>query len=799
MADPRVRAALTVFAMSACGGTHPPPIDVSAGRLTAQIYPDPAQITLLLDGKVVWQTEAGGDDARPPHGFAAISSKSVTITEDFGSFKFVEVPAQTTWQTIDRLTAVMPTDSGASFELRSGDRKLGTGALVFDGTLRSGANPDAAGYAQHVEITLTADSGDSVSLATPSPSTEHFVGLGGQSFDVDHRGQHVPLWVQEDGIGKYPDPDDDYQGVWFLTGRRHSTHTPMPMVVSSRGYALAVDTDARTVFDLAQERPDAARFEAWQRELDLHVFIGDGARDQPNAGAAARDALGYMIAWVGKPARPPITVFAPWVDAIFGSANVRAIAQQLRTAGVSASVIWTEDWRGGGDTSTGYALQENWQVSRALYPDFEQLASDLHGEGYQFLVYNNTFLDATGDVYAEATNAGYAIHVANDPNNATYSFSGVTLGPSSMLDLTNPAAVSWASGVMGEAIALGADGWMADFGEWLPIDAQLASGASALLAHNHEPVAWAQFNRALLASATAGRPSPLYFMRSAWLHSQPELQVLWLGDQQTDWSDGDGFPSVIPMAIGLGLTGFPYVGSDIGGYMSEGTTPTSDELFFRWVTLGALSPVMRTHHGRSARQNYQWNHDAGSIAHFRRWTRLHQQLAAYLSGSIASFDRDGVPLVRLTALEFPDEDWAWSTLDQYLLGDRILVAPVIAQGATSRMVSLPAATSWYPLLGGPAVNGAITATAAVTEIPAFVPAGSAVCHSRSPVALSYANRCAEPGMPAPPITESLLSPRNSSVLVTSGTGRPMVPSAGRFNDCSNGWLRGPSPFATTHS
>jgi hypothetical protein len=177
------------------------------------------------------------------------------------------------------------------------------------------------------------------------------------------------------------------------------------------------------------------------------------------------------------------------------------------------------------------------------------------------------------------------------------------------------------------------------------------------------------------------------------------------------------------MGINLGLAGFPYFGSDIAGYMSQGTSPTTLELFQRWTTFGALQPVMRTHHGRSARENIQWESSAETIAHFRRWTRIHMQLVPYFAGSIASFERDGLPLMRLVALGYPDEDWAWTSLDEYLLGDRILVAPVQVQGATSRDVQLPAG-DWVPLFGGATVSGAITASAPVTEIPAFVPAGA---------------------------------------------------------------------------
>jgi sulfoquinovosidase len=686
----RVALALVVAACS-----DPDPIDAGAGRLTAQIYPDPPRIVLFVDGQQAWATTGNGDGTAP-YGFGALGNRAVAIEMQFGSFKFTENKSQESWQGIRELSSIVATDTGATFEVRGSDRKLGTGTLTLDeGTLTA-------------RIELTVDHAERFSISGECGTKEHLVGLGGQSFDVDHQGETVPLWVQEDGIGKFPDKDDQYLGVWFLTGRKHSTHTPMPMLLSSAGYAVALDTDARAIFDLGGERPGTCRFETWEPHVDLHVFLGENR--------APRDALSKMIAWVGKPARPPELIYAPWIDALFGSANVRRVAQKLRDNGISSSVIWSEDWRGGGFGATGYALEEDWKSDDTLYPDFSTLASDLHGMGFAFHTYNNTFIDSTADIHDEAVGKGYAIQ----KDGATYSFTGVKFNPSTMLDLSNPAAVTWAKSVMTDGLNAGADGWMADFAEWLPHDAQLASGDDPMLAHNRYTVDWARMNKEMFAS----RPNGIYFMRSAWLHSQPETMVMWAGDQQTDWSEGDGFPSVIPIGLGLGLTGFPYFGSDVGGYMSQGTVPTSEELFYRWTTLGALSPVMRTHHGRSVMENVQWEHDAGTVAHFRRWSRFHMQLAPYFIGSARAFERDGLPLFRLIALDFPEEDWAWTAVDEYLLGDRILVAPVLTEAVTSRTLRLPAGT-WYPLLSGPPVEGGeVTAQAAKTDIPAFVPAGS---------------------------------------------------------------------------
>lgn len=687
-----------------CGGDGGAAVEITNGTLTVAIHEAPAAIEVRLGDEVVWQTTTGArvDGDAPPLGFAGAGGGSADIVMLYGSYKFTDHPEP--WVGIDRLADLAVTNDGlaATFGLRGGGDTVGSGTVTItaDG---------------HVEIDLAATTATRMSLAATCRPGEHFAGLGGQSWDVDHRGQTVPLWVQEDGIGKTDLADDDYTGLWQLTGRRHSTHTPMPMAVSSAGYAIVLDTDARATFALCSEADDVARFATWSPNLALHVFVG--------ADHGVRDALGQMLAWTGKPAVPPAFAFGPWVDAIFGEDNVLRVAQRLRSEGIAASVIWTEDWRGGADSgTTGYSLDEDWRVDPVLYPGFATLAGELHGLGYKFLTYNNTFVDQAADIYNEAITGG---HVVEDSTGAPYLFDGVKFRPTALLDLTNDAAVAWAKGVMQDGIDLGSDGWMADFGEWLPTDAMLADGGDALgVEHNRYPVRWAAFNHELLAAQTDG-VERLTFMRSGWLHSQPLTQILWTGDQQTDFSDGDGLPSVIPMMIGLGLTGFPYVGSDIAGYMSEFTVPTSQELWYRWVTLGALSPVMRTHHGREARTNFQWETDAASVAHFRRWTRLHMQLVPYLVGLAAIAADTGLPLVRLTALEFPDDDWAWTATDQYMLGDRILVAPVVREGAASRTVHVPTGT-WYPLLGGASITGGgeVEAPAAPTEIPVFVPAGT---------------------------------------------------------------------------
>lgn len=700
-------AILAAALAAACGGGPSGPVGAELGGLRVTVTPEPARLLIEdPDGRVLFDGLPGGapDRGAPPHVALAMRKSAAQYQMKFGSF-WIEEPKPDPWLGVEKFGGIRKQEGSIDFKLISTrGEEIGSGAV-------------SAGADGQVRILIQAADPEvnRISIACYAGEGEHFLGLGGQSFDVDHRGQTVPLWVQEDGISKVE--TDEYDDAWFLVGRRHSTHTPLPMLLQSRGMALLLDTPYRSLFALGSEAENVVRIEAWEGKLDLHIFDGPGPQD----------ALRRMTAQVGRPELPPAFAFAPWLDALYGSDNVRRVAQKLRGEGVPASVIWTEDWRGGHTDGLGYTLDEDWRVDRDLYPDFETLAEDLHGLGFKFLTYNNTFLSEDVDVWAEAVAGGYTI---KNESGEPCLFLSAKMENASLLDLSNPNARDWAKGVYREGLQLGADGYMADYCEWLPTDAALHSGEDAEAAHNLYPVECQRLNRELFDELYAqDGVERLFFVRSGYLGSQPLVSVFWAGDQQTDFSQGDGLPSVIPMGIGLGICGIPFYGHDIGGYagnLAEG--PTTKELWFRWASLGALSPVMRTHHGKNAQENWNWESDAETIAHLRRWARLHIRLFPYLYALAQQASETGIPIMRPLALQHPDFDPGWTLTDQYMLGDRIYVAPVVEKGAVSKTVQLPGG-AYYPLEGGPAVvvppgGGSTTVDAPIGECPAFVPAGA---------------------------------------------------------------------------
>jgi alpha-glucosidase len=544
---------------------------------------------------------------------------------------------------------------------------------------------------------------DRMGLSVACQPDEPVLGLGSHAMDVDHGGEAFGLWTSEPGIGKVDseEPPED----WYVTGTRHASSYPVPFVLRPDARSgLLVDTTARVDVDLcaSDERIDAL---AWS-DARLRVVLF--------AGPTPLDVVSTLSAWSGRPPLPPPWVFAPWNDAIRGSDRVREVAATLREAGAPSSVIWTEDWKGGQDTANGYRLSGEWRLDRSLYPDAEDLAGELHDDGFRWYAYFAPFLREGTATWDEALAAGAMVL---DDEGEPYTFTGASLDEDALVDLSGPRGRAFTAERLEAALDLGFDGWMADYGEWLPHDAALASGEDPMLAHNRYPADW----QAASVVALDGRDAS-FFARSGWQGAQGLAPVQWVGDQRTSFDADDGLPSVIPLVLGLSASGQLIATHDVGGYQSVGNPPSDQELWFRWASLGAFSPVLRTHHGAFEADNHQFDTNAETLEHWVRLAREHTRMFPYRYGLAARAVSDGVPMVLPVGFRY-DADLART--DAWLLGDALLVAPVTTRGATGRDVDLPSDVTWFDWWTGDVAESGYF-EAAVDEIPVFAASGTTV-------------------------------------------------------------------------
>jgi alpha-glucosidase (family GH31 glycosyl hydrolase) len=145
----------------------------------------------------------------------------------------------------------------------------------------------------------------------------------------------------------------------------------------------------------------------------------------------------------------------------------------------------------------------------------------------------------------------------------------------------------------------------------------------------------------------------------------------------------------------------------------------------RWAEFGALTPVMRDHPWSRPKFAVDLWHDPETIAIFRRYSILHTSLLPYFATYAAEAHRTGVPILRHLVLEYPEDPRAVTAEYQYLLGESLLVAPVIEQGAVNRKLYLPKG-DWLNYWTGDHLTGGtdVTVPAPLDQIPIFVRAGS---------------------------------------------------------------------------
>ncbi|MFX3617452.1 MAG: TIM-barrel domain-containing protein [Sporolactobacillus sp.] len=222
----------------------------------------------------------------------------------------------------------------------------------------------------------------------------------------------------------------------------------------------------------------------------------------------------------------------------------------------------------------------------------------------------------------------------------------------------------------------------------------------------------------------AAKPNqrPFVLSRDMFAGTQ-RYSAIWTGDNVSDW---EHLAVSLPMNENIGLSGQPFVGNDIGGF--AGPHP-SDELFARWIEVGSLLPFARDHYSNDKTQGqepWQFSTDVETIS--RKYIDFRYQLLPYLYDAFVTASETGSPVQQPLVYQFQNDPNVYNLNDQYMLGDRLMVAPVVTQGQTSRQVYLPEGTDWVDYWTGKSYTGGqtITKSADLSTLPIFVKADSII-------------------------------------------------------------------------
>jgi len=534
---------------------------------------------------------------------------------------------------------------------------------------------------------------------------EHLYGCGEQYSELDMKGLKVPIWIEEQGVGRGKDLITLLANIHSGAGGNWATtYFAVPTFISSKNYFCHIDTTYYSLLDFSE--PDFHTLEVWEVPASIIIDVAE----------TAVDTLQSLSGYFGKQHLLPDWTFeGMWLGVQGGTEIVQQKLKDALDAGIKVGAVWAQDWEGIRMTSFGKQLMWNWKYDKELYEGLPKYIKDLKKQGIRFLGYINPMLAQEGDLYKEAVKNDYLV---KNKDGEVYHIT-ITTFPVGLVDLTNPKAVKWYKKVIkDEMIKLGLSGWMADFAEAMPTDGVVFSGDSGEKVHNDYAALWAKTNyEALEESKKLGEIC--FFMRAGFTGSQKYATAMWAGDQLVNWSFDDGLATVIPAGISLGMSGLGNYHSDIGGYTTVGWIKRKKELLLRWCEHSVFTPIMRTHEGNRPDDNWQFNSDQETLDFFGRMTGIYVHLKDYHKYLCREYSASGIPPMRHPYLHYEDDEILHSLKYQYMYGRDLMVAPVIQPGKKKVKVYLPKDRWVHAWTGTVYTGGWIKVDAPLGQPPVF--------------------------------------------------------------------------------
>jgi alpha-D-xyloside xylohydrolase len=544
-------------------------------------------------------------------------------------------------------------------------------------------------------------------LAADLDADQAVYGLG-EFFDtVDQQGQRRPLQVEVDGA---------------LESLYNEAHVPVPLAIGTLGWGWFVEDRHPMVVDVGATDPGVL---SWT--IGLGPEAEAGLRFHLYTKAEPIDLVLDYYRTTGFPVLPDPWALGPllWRDENTGQSQVQEDIDALRALDLPASGIWID---------RPYATGVNtFDFDADKYDDPAAMVAYAQDRGLRVGLWHTPYVsaDEAPELNLEAETNGYF-----PPE------TGLNLnGWGTPIDFSNPDAVSWWQGLLANYADIGIEGYKLDYGEDIALGLNgglggwvFADGTDARTMHKRYAALYHQ-----AYTPTLPESGGFLLCRAGTWGDQLDARIIWPGDLAADLSrhgdpiDGEsglsvgGLHAAVVAGLSLGVSGFPLFGSDTGGYRRS---PPNRETFIRWFQQTTWSPVMQV--GNSA-SGQPWELLEGEdLDLYRDLSRLHLRLFPTLWTYAKRVATDGRPILRPLRLVYPTLSGAPS--QEYLLGDWLLVTPVVDAGATTQDVLFPPGR-WLQWFNFDVVDGGQTLAvdAPLEMIPVYLAEGGMVPLLRSTI------------------------------------------------------------------
>ena len=490
------------------------------------------------------------------------------------------------------------------------------------------------------------------------------------------------------GMGQYQQPYLNLKGTDLELAHRNS-QASVPFMISSLGYGLLWNNPAvgRAVFG-----KNVTSLEAFSPQaLDYWIVAGDTPAELIEAYGSVAGTVPMM----------------PEYGLGFWQCKLRYqiqeellhVAREYKRQGLPIDVIVIDFFH--------WPHQGDWKFDPAYWPDPKAMIEELKSMGIQLMVSIWPTVETDSENYEEMLENGYLIRCDRGVDTSFIFLDKNTLP----FDATNPEARGyvWAK-VKEHYYDAGVRLFWLDEAEpeynIYDFDNYRYYSGPCLQTGNIYPSCYSQaFYDGMKA---AGQTNIVNLVRCAWAGSQKYGALVWSGDIPSTFGS---MKNQLAAGLNMGIAGIPWWTTDIGGfYGGDPTNPEFQELFIRWFQWGAFCPVMRLHGDREPRQpqygttggyfcasgadNEVWSYGPGAFEICKKYLRLREEMRDYTRKLMEEAHTKGLPLMRAMFVEFPDDPVCWELEEQYMYGDKYLVAPILNLGQRARKVYLPSGCGW---------------------------------------------------------------------------------------------------------
>jgi len=538
---------------------------------------------------------------------------------------------------------------------------------------------------------------------------EHFYGLGEKAARLDKRREAFQMW-SSDTPGYTSATDPIYQSIPFYIG--HSMDREKSGEWRGSAYGIFFDNSYRSRFDLGSTDPENVVFQADGGEMNYYFFYGPSMKKVVNR----------YTELTGRMPMPPKWALGHQQSRYsYGNEQqIKDVVERYREEKIPLDVIHFDI-----HYMDGY---RDFTWNRDRFPDPKGLMAWLKERGVKpvTIIDPGVKYEPGGNysVYNEGTRQNFFL---KKTNGETY-VGKVWPGDSVFVDYTLPEAAKWWGDLHKPLLDTGVAGIWNDMNEHADFESRDGDKWKDVVNYDNGENSKHDKMRNLFAlleckstyeGLTRLRPDerPYIITRSGYAGIQ-RYATMWTGDSPSTWS---AMELSIPMFQTLGLCGQPFVGSDCGGYQGK----SNGELLTRWYQIGFLSPFFRNHHAVDFNDQEPWRFGKRYADIIRKHVQLRYKLMPYLYTVLAEAHETGIPWFRPLILEYQNDYDVLNIDDEFLVGENLLIAPVVTQGATSRDVYLPQG-EWYEFGTDKKHQGSqwISVKAPLETVPMFVKAGS---------------------------------------------------------------------------